>query len=439
MPHTRLNERQLDVLRRICQGPPVTSADSGLAVTVYALRNRGLVTTTWTNGRWTAAATDTGRRQVAEAGTTTPLPAEQPAVPATPDPGAPSPAMSEAARLITTIRQSGGTLRITDPSPAERARLRRLLHAARTEHLAPGGHHLQYTGRDKGDMIITLRPGPAPARAVPRTVPVDVPTDLLTTRLHPVARDARVPVCPSCQSRARRILHALCLAAQQQNYTVDAPASASPASLVITAGESAFPLFFTEGSHEVPDTTGIKYDWQRVTARTTRPSHRLELSLEHSYAHPGRRFHWGDRQRWRLEDKLPNLLSEIAHRAHTERERQLARQRAQEETRRRWLAAMDQARADLIQAHRLKALRAQVRAWQEATAIRDYCQALEAHQAGTAAVSETAAQWIAWARAYADSIDPLPHTPGLPPDPDITPTDLRPYLHGWSPYEPKRG
>ncbi|WP_146252190.1 hypothetical protein [Streptomyces carminius] len=433
MPRPRLNERQLNVLRRICHGPQVTSADSDLAVTVYALRHRKLVTTTWANGRWTAAATDAGRQYLAENDTTNPHPAA---------PGAASPRASDstgndAAHLITTIRQADGTLHITDPSAAERARLRRLLHAARAEHLVPDGHHLQYTGRDKGDMIITLRPGPTPARDTPQTAPIAVPADLLTTRLHPAARDTPLPVCPNCRSRARRILHALCLAAQQQGHTAGAPASTSSASLVITAGEHTFPLSFTEGSHEVPDTEGIKYSWQRVTARTTHPSHQLELSLEHSYAHPGRRYRWGDRQRWRLEDKLPDVLREVAHRARIEHERQLARQRAENETRQRWLAAMEQARTDFIEAHRLKTLRAQVHAWQEATAIRDYCQALEEHQPGTA-TPETVAQWIAWARAYAKSIDPLPHNPGLPPDPDITPQDLRPYLHGWSPYEPKQ-
>lgn len=47
MSRTKLNERQLDVLRRIYHAQtPITSDDSDLAATVYALRNRGLVTTT---------------------------------------------------------------------------------------------------------------------------------------------------------------------------------------------------------------------------------------------------------------------------------------------------------------------------------------------------------------------------------------------------------
>ncbi|MFJ8536829.1 hypothetical protein [Streptomyces sp. NPDC093591] len=429
MARIKLNERQLDVLRRICHdNTPVTSDDPGLAATVYALRNRGLVTTSWADGRWTAAPTETGRQHLAQID---PEPAPLPRTPR-------SSAKTEAAELITRLQQSGGTFHITDPNPAERAHWRRILHAARAGQLIPDGHHLRYSGRDKGDLIITLRTGPPPARTTPATDTIAVPDQVPPDRLHIVARDAPLPVCPDCQHRARRILHALCLAAEDRNLTVSSPAPDSTASLVITAAKSAYPLFFHEGTYEVPDPSGVKYAWQRVTARTTRPSHQLELSLKHSYAHPGRRSHWGDRQRWRLEDKLPALLREIAHRAHTEHERRLAQQRKEEQTRERWLAAMTQARTDLIEDHRQKTLRTQVQAWHEATAIRAYCRALEDHHGTSPDAVAAVTRWIAWARTYADRIDPVPQNPGLPDPPAITPEDLRPYLHGWSPYEPKR-
>ncbi|MFJ8469591.1 hypothetical protein [Streptomyces swartbergensis] len=426
MARTKLNERQLDVLRRICHGEtPITSDDSGLAATVYALRNRGLVTTTRADGRWSAAPTEAGHRHLAQTDATL-----------APRPSAPSTA-PEAAELITRLQQSGGTMHIANPTPDERAHWRRALHAARADHLVPDGHHLQHTGRDKGDLFITLRPGPPPRRSTPPDETVPVPDDLPPDRLHPAAATAHILVCSDCQPRARRILHALCHAAEAKNYTVSNPETGSAASLVITIGDSSFPLSFHEGSYEVPDPSDAKYAWQRVTARTTRPSHELELSLEHTYTHRGRRSHWGDRQRWRLEDKLPALFREIAHRAHTEDERRQAQQRKEEETRQRWLTAMQQARTALLEDHRLKALRTQVQAWQEATAIRAYCDALEDHHAATD-VAEATTAWTTWARAYADRIDPVPQNPGLPDPPTITPEDLRPYLRGWSPYEPKR-
>ncbi|QLH19306.1 hypothetical protein [Streptomyces sp. Rer75] len=429
MARTKLNKRQLDVLRRICHGDdPVTSDDCGLAVTVYALRNRGLATLTRANGSWTAAPTEAGRQHLAQ---THPTSAPRPSA-------SNSAAATEAAELITRLQQADGTLHITDPTPDERAHWRRTLHAARSDHLIPDGHHLRHTGRDKGDLVITLRPGSPTPRSTPADETVPVLDDLHPDHLHPAAAQAHIQVCPSCQPRARRILHALCSAVEDKNYTVSTPPTGSAGSLVITAADSSFPLFFNEGSDEVPDPSSVKYSWQRVTSRTTRPSHQLELSLEHSYAHLGRRYRWGDRQRWHLEDKLPALLREIAHRARTENERRLAQQRKEQETRQRWLVAMQQARTALVEDHRMKALRAQVQAWQQATAIRAYCDALEDHQDTTAGAAEAVTAWIAWARAHADGIDPVPQNSGLPDPPAITPEDLRPYLHGWSPYEPKR-
>ncbi|WP_055566875.1 hypothetical protein [Streptomyces atriruber] len=429
MATTKLNERQLTVLRRICEGEaPVTSDDSSLATTVYALRSRGLVTTPRADGRWSAQPTEAGRQHLHKTDSTPAPGATEPA----------SPTRTEAAELITRLQQGDGTLRITGPTPDERARWRRILHTARAEHLAPEGHHLRHTGRDKGDLVITLRPGPPPARSAPPDAAVPVPDDLPPECLHPAAAQAHIPVCTDCLPRARRILHALCHAAEDNNYTVSVPAPDSQGSLVITSADSAFPLFFHEGSYEAPDPSGVKYAWQRVTSRAVRPSHQLDLSLEHTYAHPGRRSHWGDRQRWRLEDRLPDLLREITHRAHTEAERRLTRQRKEEETRQRWLAAMRQARTALVEDHRTKILRGQVEAWQEATAVRAFCDALEDQQDATAATTEAGLAWIAWARAYADRIDPVPRRPVLPEPPSITPDSLRPYLHGWSPHEPKR-
>ncbi|GAA4027120.1 hypothetical protein [Streptomyces plumbiresistens] len=216
MARTKLNERQLDVLRRVCHGEtPITSDDSGLAATVYALRNRGLVTTTRTDGRWSAAPTEAGLRYLAHTDAT-PAPCPSAYAPST---------APDAAELIIRLQQSGGTLHITNPIPDERARWRRALHAARADHLVPDGHHLQHTGRNKGDLVITLRPGPPPRHSTPSNETVPVPHDLPLERLHPAAATAHIPACPDCQPRTRRILHALCHAAEAKNYTIRNPES----------------------------------------------------------------------------------------------------------------------------------------------------------------------------------------------------------------------
>ncbi|MGE7434033.1 hypothetical protein [Kitasatospora sp. NPDC001175] len=343
--------------------------------------------------------------------------------------------------MITDIERAGGVLRITDPSAAERLRVRRALHAARALQLVPEGHFLSYSGRDKGDLVIRMTVGEHPAHTAAHINPVPVIVDLTAEEIHPTVRDAQVSVCTECQDRTRLILHALATAAEQRGFTVGPARQESRASLAITAHGTAFPLFLAEGSIEVLDVDSVQYSWQRVTARTTQPSHQLELSIESTWAHRGRRYRWGDRQRWRLEDTLPQILREIEQRAQLDHERQLARERQKEQTRLDWQAAMDQARQKLLDANRRDVLRDQVETWHEAVRVRAYCDALEQHlvdapagEADTCAVRE----WITWARSYADRIDPLPTYPRIPPVPRASPEDLRPYLGGWSPHEPKR-
>jgi hypothetical protein len=187
----------------------------------------------------------------------------------------------------------------------------------------------------------------------------------------------------------------------------------------------------------------VQYAWQRVTAQTTRPTHQLDLYLvEASWAHQGRRHRWGDRKRWTLEDQLPHVLCEIELRAGAERERQLAKEHKEQETLRAWRAAKDRARRDFLKAHRLEALHQQVAAWDEAQRIRAYCDAvelyLERNPADDPEENHAVRKWITWALAYAKHTDPIPDLPRMPDNPPIGPEELRPYLRGWSPYEPRR-
>jgi hypothetical protein len=44
--------------------------------------------------------------------------------------------------------------------------------------------------------------------------------------------------------------------------------------------------------------------------------------------------------------------------------------------------------------------------------------------------------WADWIRAHADNIDPLKGPLRPPSVPEVSDTDLKPYLHGWSSYGP---
>ena len=103
-----------------------------------------------------------------------------------------------------------------------------------------------------------------------------------------------------------------------------------------------------------------------------------ELNIEALGWSHGRQSSWGDRKRWTLEDRLPQLMRELETQAVEAEERRLAKEREEAERQRQWEAAMDSAKLRLIEDHRLNVLRNRVAAWHEADAIRAYCDAVEA-------------------------------------------------------------
>ncbi|MEV0376041.1 hypothetical protein AB0I10_41155, partial [Streptomyces sp. NPDC050636] len=273
--------------------------------------------------------------------------------------------------------------------------------------------------------------------------PVPVPELLEDKKVHRAVRAISLPVCAQCRPRARRMLHALAVAAEITGLKVIAPDDTAPAKAVLTmcAGERRYPLLMSEADEEVPDLGTVKYPWQRVTATKAGPTHELELELAYDWGHRGRRYRWGDRERWKLEDKLPELLHEITQRIGIEKEREADEKRRQTERRGRWEAAMAEARRRLMEDHRAACLREQARLRSEATSMRAYCDALENRIMRAESVpgevgegAKAARAWVDWARSYADKLDPLTGLPGMPEHPDPTPEELRPYLHGWSPY-----
>lgn len=137
----RLNPRQLAILARIGTGErPVTARDSTLAVTVYALRGRGLVTTPRSPDGWRAEITDDGRFYLAH-GT---LPDETRQEPL-------------AERLVRWLRTNGGTFHVEDPDQDTCAAYRTAVRDAKHRGLIPAGWRLELTGRDQGHLTIRLR------------------------------------------------------------------------------------------------------------------------------------------------------------------------------------------------------------------------------------------------------------------------------------------
>jgi hypothetical protein len=142
----------------------------------------------------------------------------------------------------------------------------------------------------------------------------------------------------------------------------------------------------------------------------------------------------GDRSRWKLEDRLQHLLHELELQAIEAEERRLAREREEAERQRQREAAIEDAKRRLVEDHRLEALRKRVREWEEAEAMRAYCDAVEARFGIEAIAGDPgAARWLALARERADRAQELPR---MPIDPEITREALRPYLDEWAFYGP---
>lgn len=157
---------------------------------------------------------------------------------------------------------------------------------------------------------------------------------------------------------------------------------------------------------------------------------RLTIELD-GYSSSGRQVRWSDRKRWTVEEKLPELLREVQVRV-AEHRNWLAEQAAEAAARQRaWEEAVEAAKVRYSQKRRTDVLMDAVSAWQQAEAIRRYCDAIE--QTGVDV------DWVDWARTHADEISP-PDAPPIIPESftPANPDELRPYLDGWSPYPPNR-
>jgi sRNA-binding protein len=165
----------------------------------------------------------------------------------------------------------------------------------------------------------------------------------------------------------------------------------------------------------------------------------VEITL---YRSQGRQCRWADRKRWKVEDLLGKILGELEKRAVEDTQHEAEEERAKAERRRRWELAIAEARRKAHETHDAAALREQTSHWRESQEINAYCQALAErihHERPDAPGVREAHEWLSWARAYAASLDPLQILPSRPEHPELQPGDLKPYLHGWSPYGPEEG
>lgn len=453
-----LTNRQLDVLRRVGDvDDQVTAGDSRLAVTVYALRDRRLVTTPRFDGVWKAEITEAGRFYL-EHGYHPDRPSrgEEPgAKPVRACPPAPTrkpaqrksyPVEISVEELMARLEKASGRLQISDRDLETRAAWRRAIHAAKQSDLVPAGMHLRHHGRDSGDLIIELAEGEHPdSKHWKNRQRIDVAASLDQPH-HVVAQlrcqPGRLGVSKESLDRALRVIQSLVAEWTKRGHKAEL--GDGDHGFVMLIRESSFTITMEEEykpAEYLPSPEEVErkkiYSWQRVQPETRRiPTGRLTLELPPNWGYSGQRRRWADRERWSLEDKLGDILSELEARAQLDDERRIAR--ADEKVRRQqqWESAMTRARFRYTEEIRIRAITEQANSWDQAARIRAYCAELEATLSQAGEITEELAEWITWARSYADGMDPLRAHGGPPEIPEPRPQDLKPYLGRWSPYGP---
>jgi hypothetical protein len=340
--------------------------------------------------------------------------------------------------LIDELNFAGGEIYIADPSERVRAQYRRAIHGAKERALVPEGFQLWHTGRDRGDMVIRLlkrhaqpprivQPprAPAPARVPVAEKRVKQPTIDLTPAI------ASLAVSKGLLPRCRKILEQLTDEALRRGYEVLAGVEKS--SLVIVASGEHLPFRLFEEQDTVPAPPPTKaelrrYTWRLPPSTIKVPTGRLALRLDHHY----RTRAWADRTRWRLEDRLTEVIDHVDSLARAEIERQ---REAHEEGLRdleAWEAGAAAARHAYITALNRRRMRNQAVRSGRADSLREFANRVQARAAAEADPS-AAAQMLEWQAAIlveAEWMDPF-NTPAdlrsVKPE-EITASDLAPYM-----------
>lgn len=418
-----LNERQLRLLRRIAENSkPLLPSEHHLAVSIYALRSRRLVTTTGQRRFWTAAVTDAGRSAL-ELGSL--------------------PVANRAPRHGTRIKRS--------------VRVPRSIPQAREATVAEAMERVDPPANEPVTPPVAVTP---PVPAAPPAIPVlerlGRPHPIIAATRDGAKRDSdgwmdtmRVPdmlhlrVAPTSLRRVLRIAQSLIHEAQRRGHRVEQRSEdrRCHGGLCIVVDGHPFELTFVEETDRRPHVAtkaeldrAARWSYERIPKWDHFPSGRVQLRCGHDAARPLAT----DRVRWRMEDRLDRALAEIERRADGLVQRAEEEKRRLEQRRLDWEHAMSVARARLVESQRGDLLREQTERWRHASEIRAFIDAVRARDGAPWAVDPKTEAWLTWAAEHADSIDPLLGVLSVPEPPESSPAALEPFLDGWSPYGPDR-
>jgi len=320
-----------------------------------------------------------------------------------------------AAELIDQLNSADGEIYVADPSERLRAQYRRAIYAAKERGLIPEGLQLWHTGRDRGDMVIRLlkRHAQPPRIVHPQRAPVPARARVAEKRVKRPTIDlkpaiASLAVSKGLLPRCRTILQHLTDEALSRGYEVLAGVEKSSLVVVASGEHLPFRLFEEQDTAPAPPPTKAelrRYPWGRPPTTIKVPTGRLALRLDHHY----RTRTWADRTRWRLEDRLTEVIDHVDSLARSEIERQREAHEKGLRDLEAWEAGAAAARCAYVAALNRRRMRNQAVRSGRAHALREFADLVLARAAAEADPSASA-QMLEWQAAIlveAEWVDPL--------------------------------
>lgn len=268
-------------------------------------------------------------------------------------------------------------------------------------------------------------------------------------------RDAkgRLDMTASVRGRALRVLQALALAAEVEGYRVEVVKPQRSGygrvwydtkdHLIVDTGETreAVRIFQqTDRSAHVLTATEIKEAGDRWARKPPKydhePNEYLRIELERTWG--GGQRSWSEGPRGPIDRKLPAVLDEITRRHERAKERRLQAEAESLERERQWHVVHERAKVLLQESHRAEVLGRQADDWRRSGELRAYVQAMSEKANAITSDEERAgaSEWVGWASAFAERLDPLSHDLAMPREVESTAEALKPFMRGWSPHGP---
>ncbi|WP_460530400.1 hypothetical protein [Humibacter ginsengiterrae] len=439
----QLNQKQVDVLKWVCDGCPAGIYTDGWEhrIVARALEHRGLVTISGHGDSWVANATAAGRAWL-----------ENPPVPDV------LPNDSAADQLIAQVLEADGSLTIT-ATDRELKPWERLVRLSLKSPNRPKGkqlfvsrignwnsHEWKLSFTEYFDDHVARMPVPVPGRVA---------------KYHPIVRaylDDRNWhfVSKEYLPQAARVLQAIATEAERRGIQVlgtgtrkngraQTAHDRAPGHLWLILDHGDYSITIKEipgaggAKRETRDYSGHTPIWLNRRQTEFISTGRLELVVEGPLAsYQGE--HFRDAKAKTVEDKLPDVFVQLQVFELKAEWQEQERRRQEAERRRRWEAAVAEAKAEFAEHARWEHFKMLAKDHERLNGYRKFL--AEAQDAlASAHGTERAAglAYLAEMKTVIDDLDPI-SSPELliPRTPEPTAEELRPFLSGWSPYGPER-